>query len=402
MKRIYSVGLAMLLTAACSSKSDDGAADDKKTDNENSDGNSPETAAVGALALSDLKLSDSITPPIPDQMKTSSASLSLTANSRSLEQCLLRDAVSQMEMNIANVTSQLCMFENMPGMKWGGKYNISFAGMGPALRLVDEIPPPPPGDIPPPPGEEEIPDPNSDPNAPPPVGTEDPGAGPGEFDMPESMQVFMDDTVEGTYNVWVCQDNELVQKFTIKGAAEGKGSKGNFQVKMSLGGDNEMLLAGNFDKGVTLEGRYLGDVQMRFSMSGMEANNYVKMNLGLAEDDVHIIRTGNEYADSLFGSGETTKQLLAGRIGPEYGMALVQRTGGEDSMFALEGEGPETSRAYFNAEGDIVTADSSADFEEGGTLYVTAEEMPRLLPEFAIDFGADAWDCSGTSDLEMG
>ena len=360
-------------------------------------------AVVGTLALSGLKLDKSIDPTIPSSVIDAGAGLrgmNLAAGNKSLERCLLQQSVSEFKTNVAMVKMQLCSLTSMAGLEWGKAYNIDMSSMGgPGAGLVQDIP----GD----PNDPNAPvlpdDPNApggpgDPNAP--GGPGEPGGpsesgGPGDGgapSMPTSLQVKMDNSVAGEYTIYVCSAKVLQQKILVKGATD-TGATGSYAVKMDLGGDNVMELRGSFDNGVTSVGRYLGTTQMRFSMGGMKMNSSIALNLGQGDSDAHFVQSTREQAMSFADLNASTKELMAGRFGPDFGSAIVQRSGGDDKIFGLTNEaGPETSRAFFNVAGENVEESASASLAEGGTYYMAATDLP-LLNDPAETWPIEGWDC---------
>jgi hypothetical protein len=199
----------------------------------------------------------------------------------------------------------------MAGLEWGKAYNIDMSNMsGGGMPLTQGDIPPPGGDMPP--G-------GDGPGGAGPGGAGPGGDGPGGGgdmpDMPKSMQVKMDNSVEGEYTIYLCADKVLQQKIKVKGATD-TGATGSYAVKMDLGSDNVMELRGTFDKGVTTEGRYLGTTQMRFSMGGMKMNSGIKLDLGNGASDVHFVQSSREQASSFADLTSSTKELMAGRFGP--------------------------------------------------------------------------------------
>lgn len=213
--------------------------------------------------------------------------------------------------------------------------------------------------------------------------------------MPSALQVKMDNSVEGEYTIYVCSDSVLQQKIRVKNATDA-GASGSYAVKMDLGNDNVMELRGTFDNGVTTAGRYQGSAQMRFAMGGMKTSSSVQLDLGTGDSDTHFVQSSREMATSFSDLSQSTKELMAGRFGPDFGSAIVQRSGGEDSIFGmpLVAEAtPETARAYFAVTGEKVAADASASFAEGGSYYMADSDLPLLLDP-SETWTIDGWDCA--------
>jgi hypothetical protein len=387
MKKVWSTTLLVVLAVSCSKK-------DKKENTEEENSGTPSSsgtggsATVGTLKFSEMNLADSINPPIPASVLSSSNTsatlrgLGLTTGGKSRERCMLQESVSEVKTNVAMVSSQLCMLEKTPGMQWGGKYNISFSGMG--MRLQDM----PPGG------------PGGDPGM-------DPGAGPGgeggpggdmPDGMPTSMQVFMDNSVAGKHSVYVCSDNTLQQVIHIDDAKAGAGAKGSYAINMDMGTIGAIQISGTFDNGIGTAGRYLGEARMRFKIGQMQASSIVKMDLGLAESDVSLVQSAKETATSFDDVSTSIRELIVGRIGPSHGMSLVQSN---DTQFGSENAStPETAYSYFSTAGDVVASDASGDFAAGGALHVAPSDFIKLLPTDSY-VALSGWDCSGTTDLDM-
>jgi len=391
MKRIIAMGMVSLLAVSC------GAGKDAKEDPKGNTTDDPATTpsiGVGTLALSDLKLAASINPPIPQAVLASGSSLrgaQLTSGTKSLERCLLQEAVSEVKMNISMVSSQLCSLEKTPGMKWGGKYNIKFPSMGSGDPNDPGAFPGDPNDPGAFPGDPN--DPGAFPGDPGPFLTDSSG---GMDGMPTSMQVFMDDSVAGKHSVYICQDNKLSQVIHVAEAKK-DGAKGSYAVNMDMGTFGGVQISGNFDNAVTTAGRYLGEARMRFSAGDFKASSIVKMDLGKAAADVSYIQSARETAMSFDNVADSIKGLIAGRIGPEFGMAVVQSN---EPKFGLTSSDPKTALSYFNVAGQIVESSASAEFAEGGNLNVGSSDFIKLLPaSYKVEL--TGWDCTGTTELDM-
>jgi len=212
------------------------------------------------------------------------------------------------------------------------------------------------------------------------------------------MQVFMDDSVAGKHSIYICADNKLTQVIHIDDAKKGVGAQGSFAINMDMGSMGGVQLAGTFDNGIGTAGRYLGETRMRFTAGTMKASSDVKMDLGLASTDVSFVQSSRETAASFSDTSNSTRELIAGRIGPSYGMSVVQSN---DSQFdSATASAPKTAVSYFTADGTTATVDASTDFASGGSLYVSNSDFIKLLPtDYSV--ALDGWDCSGTTDLDM-
>ncbi len=407
MKKMIAMGMVSLFAVSCGG-SKEAAKEEPKNTPTAEDPTSP-AAVVGTLALSDMKLAESINPPFSKAVLDSSSSTSLrgmnlTAGGKSLERCLLQEAVSEVKTNVSMVSSQLCSLEKTPGMAWGGKYNIKFPSMGLALQNPGD--PGFPGDPNDPgamPGGDPGAMPGGDPGAMPggDPGAGGPGAGGPGGDMPEmptSMQVYMDNSVKGKHSVYVCQDKKLTQVIHIDEAKKGSGTKGSYAINMEMGSFGGVQISGKFDNGVSTDGRYLGEARMRFSAGDMKASSIVKMDLGKSEADIAYIQSARETAFSFDNVSESIKGLIAGRIGPDFGMAVVQSN---EPKFGPEGStGPKTAESYFNVAGQVVESSASSEFADGGKLNVGSSDLPKLLPaDYKVEL--TGWDCSGTTDIDM-
>ncbi len=380
--RKLGLGLGLVAAMGCSKSSSDGDANG----NEGSDTN------IGALQLSDLQVSKAVDAPIPAELVASSTALRLQGGAKSMEFCSLQSAIGEFKQNAQMVSMQLCMLENTPGMEWGGKYEIDFASMaGGGGGGGGEFEGPPGGEF----------------EGPPPPMLQ------GGPSMP-NLKVWLDNSQAsaGKYNVWVCEDGELTQKITLEGAKKGEGSKGSYAIKMELDGLGSIQLAGNFDNNLTTVGRYLGNAQFRFAMDQMNVSSNIVMDLGL-DSGVHKVSVAKEMAASFEGDlSMSHKELVAGRLDTfdvMYGQALSQFAGlsqpifGEPELGLQEGEPQvETTRSYFDKDGLVAASDATEQFADGGTLFVAPEEIAKLLAQdWTVDFGEGAWDCSGTSALDM-
>ena len=144
---------------------------------------------------------------------------------------------------------------------------------GPGLRLDDPPPPPPPEDPPMSgPGSGGGPGggfgPSTDMTSGTSTGTDTgtmstsgpgpngPGApsdssgpeGPGAMED-QTLSIFLDNSIKDNLTIFVCSNDELVQKVKISGGGGSKGSKGTYKVSQSFSGF-ALALQGAFDNGV--------------------------------------------------------------------------------------------------------------------------------------------------------
>ena len=380
------------------------------------DSDSSDTASeqIGEVDLGDnpigaLQLSSSISTDVPDSVSATGEGLSLTAmlnKDKSREACEIRQRIREAKMNVEQMAMDLCFIESIKGMAPGGKYELTFdfAG-GPEMGLVqDEFP----GDEFP--GDELGDDdfPGGDEMGP---GGEDGGDFPGGEMEEMKMSVWLDNSDEDAFKVYVCDGDELTQKIVIEDAKEG-GSKGRYAASFDFGGST-VQLQGTFDNNVSEEGRNITNSQMAFKFSFGSDSMYAKSNMymNLAEKAVSIVKVANEMSDSSEDFSSSNKLIGAALIDEVHGAALFQRShSGSDSFFGDEGapaleladsEVVETSRSYFDSKGQSLAQSDSDKFGEEGDLRVDPDtHFIKLLPE-DFEVKLEGWDCKGTTPLKF-
>jgi hypothetical protein len=432
--------VALVVLSVFSCTKGDGGKDDSASSSSEESQNKIGEINVGENSLEGLKLSESISPAVPasvtatgDGVDPKAGDLSvatLTAEDRkkSLEACQIRQKIREAKMNQEVMSMQLCYIQAQKGMKAGGKYKMSFAAGGPALRLTQSLPPAPDGNQVPPAGADaptgsapdvgQMPDGGAGPDA---------GAGaPQDMDM----AIFLDNSEAGKFKIYMCQDNKLSQKIVVEGAGE-TGAKGSFKAVMDMEGVSASI-QGSFDSGVELPGHNRSSSQVAFDMDMGGSTMHMRSNIGmdLVEDGVSVVMAANEASSTMGDFDSSFKELGTALIGPNLGAALFQRS--VDASHPVEtfqmpsaevpsdtNDVPEipdlppplrltgdktyvTSRSFFDSAGYELKQSDSDSFADGGLLNVKDTDLPKLLADdFKVEFEASDWDCSGAEEFTM-
>jgi hypothetical protein len=411
----YLLAILLIFSISCEKAAED------SSETEESESAKVGTLEVGDDALQDLNVSSSLTADVPDSVSGSGdgvdagtiAVTALTARTKSREACMIRQKIKEAKMNEEMMAMDLCFIESQKGMKLGGKYKLTFSG-GPAGGPGgDDGPGGPGGD----------------------GGPGGPGGdgGPGEYDEMDgpglnlsddmTMAVYLDNTDPDKLTVFMCDGGKLTQKIVIDSASD-KGSKGRYKSIFESDGF-KIAMQGAFDSGVTEVGRHVSTSQMEFTFSMGTETMTARSNmfLSLAKDGVSIVKVANETSASGGEFSGSDTEIGTALIGPNIGTALFQRTFTGDPADGF-GAGPdgddgapldpdgaelsladeqitETSRSFFDSQGNKFAQEDSASFAEGGKLAIKEELLPKLLSsDFKVEFEATDWDCSGTEDLE--
>lgn len=376
-------------------------------------GSSPSATKVGDRSidtdpLAALKLSDSLSPAVPDSVASKGegvtpgqlavSMLTSAERKKSQEACYIRQKIKEAKANQEMMAMQLCQIEAQKGMKAGGKYKMSFSTGGAALTQN-----PPPG-VDPTAG---IPQ-GGDPTAPGPVPGGDPSTPPGGAEGPGgpgggmNMAIFLDNSVEGKFSVYVCQDDKLSQKIVVDSAGEA-GAKGSFKSVIEMDGMSAQM-QGAFDNGVGVAGHQRSSSLMTFSMQ----SNYFRTSteLDLVQDGISKVKTASEMASGTEDFSSAMKEIGTAYIGPNLGTALFQRTLNNSLQQPTAPKLTEaqavTTRSYFDSAGLTLSSDESDSFKEGGALAIPESDLPKLIPaDFKVEFEATDWDCSGAEEFTV-
>lgn len=340
MMMIAALGLAV----GCSSKKDD---------NNSNESSKSEIESLGLSGVIDIK--------VPDSVSGGSGSSSLMLNTtKSMEACQLREQIKEGLAQITSLGDTICHIESSPQIKFGKKYNIKFKM--------------PEGDV----GGKDTPP--SSAGAPPPALLED----------QPSMQLWVDNSGDDTI-FYRCVDKTLVDMIKIRKV--GEKSVGRFITKGSFSaGDfsNTFHASASFVK----DGENKTEIVIKDKMTSKTGNAAAESSsrmlvLKLSGDENGISEVASSFGGS-FG-GESFDFSSFGRFGPNYG-AVIQNVGGQGR------------RTYFDGDLKILQASAFPDqFGQGKPFYIEDENMPaKLGTSFTPKaFPSDAWDCSGTEDLDL-
>jgi hypothetical protein len=376
-KAWYTVlSLPLLIGCGSSGGSNDGAAAGTDT--------SGGTIAAEVSSLKDLSLTGVLAISLPDSVKGNGTTAGLRlAGQKSFEACQLRDEMREALSNIAMLKSQLCFIENDPTITFGKKYNIDLSAMmsgggGGGGGGGGEMPPSPDGDTPPP-------------------DFENPPAMPlAENGLPDSMQVWIDNSTAGKITVYMCQDKTLSQMISITGAKAGE-SKGVMIVKQSLSGMTFHRTM-NFDNKYTVADRSSITIKELISMTQGDSSFTARRLLSLSLADDAVSKVMASYSGDIGGS--QTSFASIGAFDKDFGSVIAK------GSMTFESE-PMTfsNESYFDGKSYVVDPASYPDaFGANGKVALKPDSVPGFLSSTfkPDDFPADAWDCLGTEDIELG
>lgn len=361
----------------------------------NSDAAAGGTAGEGisteVASLKDLSLTGVLAIDLPDAVTGNGTAAGLRlAGQKSFEACQLRDQMREALSNIAMVKSQFCFIENDPSITFGKKYNIDLSSMTGG------------------PGGDPTGDPTTAPGGDPTTGPGgDPTSGPGDFGppptlrlaengMPSSIQVWIDNATAGKITVYMCQDKVLSQMISITGAKAGQ-SKGSVVMKQSFSG-MEFHRTMNFDNKLTDADRTSITIKELINVSEGTMSFSARRLLSLSLADTGVSKVLASYTGDV-GDGETSFASI-GAFDKDFGSVIAKGEmtfNNEPMTFSNE--------SFFDGKSYVVDpASYPAAFGTGGKVALKPESVPGFLgasfkPD---DFPADAWDCSGTEDIELG
>lgn len=375
-KKFLFVGIASIM-AACGGSSGGG-------------GSSPATSGSGTgtvssdvTSLKDLSLTGVLSISLPDSVKGSAGTgLRLDGSEKSFEACKLRQEMREGLSNIAQAATMLCYMENDSTIEFGKKYNIDFSALSA------------PG------GGGELPSGGGDA----PEGFDPDSLPPGlrlSNGLPESMQIWIDNSVAGKLTVYMCQDKELSQMIEVTAAKKGQ-AKGKVIMKQSMTfGDFSMNFhrAMSFDNNYSTAGKTLLTlkelIETGSTQFGTEKARRL-LSLSLADDGVSKVLSS--FSGSTQGSENSFSSV--GVFDEDFGSVIAK-----GSFQAAEGDPIEfSSESFFDGSSFVVDPNTYPEaFGESGPVKVAVEDLPGYLStSFAPDeFPSDAWDCSGTTDLSL-
>jgi hypothetical protein len=186
-------------------------------------------------------------------------------------------------------------------------------------------------------------------------------------------------------------DLALNQSFVVAAAANKK-SKGQMFLSHDMAGMT-FGAAIAYDSGYTSADTFLMNMKVKFGgdMGGSEVSFGQYLNMKVVEDGVSFIQASD--AGNFMGS--TMQNAGAARFDDENGQVY----------YALnttnEGTDYNTSTQACVDSAGVVVECSGAKFEDGGDLYIEAEEVPGFLPD---DFEATApsgFDCNDATWTEV-
>lgn len=378
--------------AACGSSSSNDTAAASNTGTTRTPGNS----TVQATNVSELGLTGALSIELPAALSEGS-SLRL-AGSKSMEACLMRESAKQLVQQIDMATNMLCHIEvegaNIP---WNTPVILDFSAVelalaarkSSALKLQDPgIPPGGPGDMPPggPTG-------GDAPTGDAPTG-EMPG-GEGDFAMP-IFGLYVKEADGGNVEVYLCsgedEDNmTLTQTFKVTGSktitVDGKSvavSKGKVNISMDDFGTFKGAIA--YDSQFTDADATALSMEVKFGFDG--ASFAQKFSISSKEDGNTKVSI-SEVGSMSFGGGDAFefKNAGVGLFDAENGHVFYSYDGGAQEF---------STKACVDANSYLVDC-SGAKFLDNGSLALTKDDVPGVLPATFSPEAPTGFDCKPAS-----
>lgn len=353
------------------------------------------TVSSDVSSLQDLSLTGILKISLPDSVKGSgtASSLKLTGT-KSFEACKLRQEMREGLSNIAQVASTFCFLESDPSLKFGKKYNIDFSSMMPDDGAGET----PTGGAP------TTGAPTTD-GATPPDGF-DPGAAPTGLrlanGMPESVQIWIDNSTANKLIVYMCQDKKLSQMIEVTGAKKGE-AKGSLIMKQEMSfGDFSFKFHRTmaFDSNYTEAGRTLLTLKELIDTSSTKfGSEKARRLLSLSLADKGVSKVLSSFSGKMEGSEVAFASV--GAFDTDFGEVIAKGSfsdpeGGDPFEFSGE--------SFFDGKSFVVDPEAHPTaFGTDGKVKIEASSVPGYLSESFSpdDFPAGAWDCTGTTDLTL-
>jgi hypothetical protein len=390
MKKIYYVSgiLSVLGLWACGKSSND--------TNSAATGTSSGTTRVPgagtnvlATNINELGLSGALKIELPQSLQGGTG-LRLVGQ-KSIEACLMRESAKQLLQQIESATSTICHIEaegkNIP---WNKPVILDLAATVSELKLSSKrgthLQGPPPG---------------VDPNAEPPVtdpsagSSSDPNAPGTSLEMP-LLGIYVKEAAGGNVEVYLCSGKDkssmsLDQSFKITGSKKVKGADGK-EVNASAGKINiSMDDFGTFKGSFAFDSLYSDpkastlalEVKFGFDSDGLTSSFAQKFNFGEKDG---LVKIGISEVGSMdFGEG--------GFEFKNAGVGLFDAQNGQ-VFYSYTGDGNEfATQACVDSQSYLVGCESAAKFAEGGTLYLTKDSVPGVLPKTYTPEGPSGFDC---------
>lgn len=343
------------------------------------------TVASDVTSLKDLSLSGVLAISLPASVVGGSTSLNLDGSNKSFEACKLRQEMREGLSNIAEASTMLCMLENDPGIKFGTKYNVDFSAMtgggGAPPSGGGGMPPGelPPGDFPPP-GVPALRLANG---------------------LPDSMQIWIDNSSADKLTVYMCQDKKLSQMIEVTAAKKGQ-AKGRMIMDQSLTlGDFAMTFsrAMSFDSNYTTEGTSVVTLkELVGTSSGQFGEEKARRLLALSLSETGVSKVLSSFAGT--SAGVTSSFSSIGAFDKDFGSVIAK-----GSFQPSIGDAVEFSNeSFFDGSSFVVDPNTYPDaFGAAGKVKVAAADLPGFLSETfkPESFPVGAWDCTGTTDLDF-
>ncbi len=384
--------LSLAGLAACGKSSSNDAATASNTGTTRTPGTN---SSVQATSVSELGLTGALSIELPAAL-TEGSSLRL-AGSKSIEACLMRESAKQLVQQIEMSTNMLCHIEvegtNIP---WNTPVIIDFSAVEAglvarkaALKLQDPgLPPGAPGDTPP----GGIPGGGDAPTGDAPG--EMPG-GEGDFAMP-IMGLYVKEADEGNVEVYLCsgedEDNmTLTQSFKVTGSKTI--TVGGKSVSVSKGKVNiSMDDFGTFKGAIAYDSQYTDADSTALSMEvkfGFDSATFSQKFSISSKEDGNTKVSISEVGSMAFGAGESFefKNAGVGLFDAENGHVFYSYSGGEHEF---------ATKACVDANSYLVDC-TTAKFLENGSLALTKDDVPGVLPATFSPEAPSGFDCKPAS-----
>ncbi len=397
-KLFVSLTMTSLLSVSCGGSGDDESKDPAASE-ETTSTERTSSGSVQASSVTELGLTGALAINLPDALKDTSASLALTAGQKSMEACLMKQSANQLVTQITFATSMLCHIEaegdNIP---WNTPVILDISEIEAAslrlkagsdgLALQEGFPE---GELP------EIGEGAPGEGAP---GEGAPGEGaPGEAPGgdqdfgPKLLGIYADETDGDNVSVYICEgDTEdsmvLTQSFKITGSKAIEGSDENAskgEINIAIDDDNFGAFKGSFK----YDTKYSNADTSALSIEVKIKNDFFKaaQRFAVTEKDSGLIKVALADLGAMTFDGQEFKMKTTGvgLFDADYGNVFFSYSGDQGDTFA--------THACVDKESSLVDCED-AKFKEGGDLYLTAADTPKVLPKDYDPTAPEGFDCS--------
>lgn len=214
----------------------------------------------------------------------------------------------------------------------------------------------------------------------------------------EFAKIWLDNSVEGKIRIGMCQngENKHSQIIEVNGLSD-DGPKGTIINKGEYTDtdDEDNEISGTFHRSVTFDMSVADTVSINASERSTQGDNDVYnrfIDLQLLEEGISqaiLASKGSRFAENFSQRG---KALFNG----EFGAAVFENNGvHENQAYSF------SRKAYFDEPGDVAASDASPEFAEGGSLNLSAADLPTYLADDFTPTELDGWVADGCPDHDV-